>query len=55
MEHGGVVMIIMFKFGDNPGQVSFAKHAGPFQWPAWLYSIFKNRSCQGLSPNACHD
>ncbi len=27
----------------------FAKHAGPFQWPAWLDSVFKNRSCQGLS------
>jgi hypothetical protein len=40
-----------FKFGDNPRQVSLAKHAGPFQWPAWLYSVFKNRSCQGLSPN----
>ncbi len=25
--------------------------AGPFQWPAWLYIVFKNRSCQGLSPN----
>ncbi len=25
--------------------------AGPFQWPAWLYSVSKNRSCQGLSPN----
>ncbi len=24
-----------FKFDDNPGQVPLAKHAGPFQWPAW--------------------
>jgi hypothetical protein len=23
-----------FKFGDNPGKVSLAKHAEPFQWPA---------------------
>jgi hypothetical protein len=38
----------LFKFDDNPGQVPFAKHAGPFQWPAWLYSVSKNRSCQGL-------
>ncbi len=30
-----------FKFGDNPGQVPLAKHAGPFQQPAWLYSVFK--------------
>jgi hypothetical protein len=30
-----------FKFGDNPGQVSFAKHAGPFQRPAWLHSFSK--------------
>jgi hypothetical protein len=44
-----------FKFGDNPGQISFAKHAGPFQQPAWLYSVFKNQSCQGLSPNPCRD
>jgi hypothetical protein len=38
----------LFKFDDNPGQVPFAKHAGPFQWPAWLYSVSKNQSCQGL-------
>jgi hypothetical protein len=47
----GLVRLSTFKFGDNPGQVSFAKHAGPFQWPARLYSVIKNRSCQGLSPN----
>ncbi len=39
----------------TPGQVPFAKHAGPFQWPAWLYSVFKNKSCQGLSPNPCRN
>ncbi len=44
-----------FKFGDNPRQVSLAKHAGPFQWPALLYSVFKNRSFQGLSSNPCRD
>ncbi len=44
-----------FKFKDNPRQVPLAKHAGPFQWPAWLYSVFKNRSCQGLSPNPRRD
>jgi hypothetical protein len=37
-----------FEFGDNPGQVSPAKHAGLFQRPAWLYSIFKIQSCQGF-------
>jgi hypothetical protein len=42
-----------FKFGDNHGQVSSAKLAGPVQWPAWLYSVFQNGSCQGLSPNPC--
>jgi hypothetical protein len=31
----------LFKFGDNSGQVALAKHAGPFQWTAWLYSVFK--------------
>ncbi len=45
----------LFKLGDNPGKVSFAKHSGPFQQPAWLYSVLKNRSCQGLSPNPCCD
>ncbi len=43
------------QFGDNSGQVSFAKHARPFQWLAWLHSAFKNRSCQGLSPNPCSE
>ncbi len=43
------------KFDDNPRKVSFAKHARPFQWLAWLHSVFKNRSCQGLSPNPCSD
>jgi hypothetical protein len=23
-------------------EVSLAKHTGPFQWPPWLYSVFKN-------------
>ncbi len=41
------------QFGDNPGQVPFAKHARPFQWLAWLQRFFKNRSCQGISPNPC--
>jgi hypothetical protein len=44
---------LLFKFGDNPGQVSFAKHAGPYQQLAWLHSFFKIQSCQGLSPNPC--
>jgi hypothetical protein len=44
-----------FKFSDNPGQVSYTKHAGPFQWPAWLHSLLKNRSCHGLSPNPSCD
>jgi hypothetical protein len=43
--------LLPFKFGDNPGQVSIAKHAGSFQRLAWLNSVFKNQSCQGLSPN----
>jgi hypothetical protein len=29
------------QFGDNPGQVPFAKHARPFQWLAWLQRFFK--------------
>jgi hypothetical protein len=33
----------------TPGQVSFAKHAGPFQWPEWLYSDFKINLVKG-----CH-
>jgi hypothetical protein len=28
------------QFGDNPGQVSFAKHARPFQRLAWLQRFF---------------
>ncbi len=43
------------QFGDNPGQVSFAKHARPFQRLACLHSVLKNRSCQGLSPNPCRN
>jgi hypothetical protein len=45
----------LFKFGDNPRQVPLSKHAGPFQWPEWLFSVFKNRSCQGLSPTPVGD
>jgi hypothetical protein len=30
------------KFGDNPRQVSFAKHARPFQQSTWLHNFFKN-------------
>jgi hypothetical protein len=41
------------KFGDNPGQVPLAQHARPFQRLAWSQRFFKNRSCQGLSPNPC--
>jgi hypothetical protein len=44
--------LLPYKFDDNPGQVSFAKHARPFQRLAWLHSVFKNRSCQGLSPKS---
>jgi hypothetical protein len=29
------------KFGDNPGQVPFAKQAGPFKWFAWLQRFLK--------------
>jgi hypothetical protein len=29
-----------FKFGDNPGQVSFTKHARPFQRSALLHNVF---------------
>jgi hypothetical protein len=31
-----------FKFGDNPRQVSFTKHARPFQWSTRLHNFFKN-------------
>ncbi len=44
-----------FKFGDNPWQVSFTKHARPFQQSTRLHNFLKNRSCQGLSPNPCRD
>jgi hypothetical protein len=42
-----------FKFGDNLRQVSFTKHARPFQWSTRLHNFFKNGSCQGLSSNLC--
>jgi hypothetical protein len=29
------------QFGDNPGQVSFTKHARPFQQVAWLHNVLK--------------
>jgi hypothetical protein len=31
-----------FKFGDNPGQVSFTKYARPFQRFTRLHNFFKN-------------
>jgi hypothetical protein len=39
-DRGGLV--VPSQFGDNPGQISFAKHARPFQQLAWLHNIFKN-------------
>ncbi len=47
--------LLPFKFGDNPRQVSFAKHARRFQQSAQLHKFFKNWSCQGLSPNPSRD
>ncbi len=47
--------LLLFKFGDNPRQVSFIKHARPFQWSTPLRSFFKNLSCQRLSPNSRRD
>jgi hypothetical protein len=32
----------LFKSGDNPRQVSFAKHARPFQWSTRLHNFFQN-------------
>jgi hypothetical protein len=31
----------LFKFGDNPRQISFAKHARPLQWSTRLHNFFK--------------
>ncbi len=34
--------LLLPQFGDNPGQVSFVKHAKPLQRLAWLYSVLRN-------------
>jgi hypothetical protein len=38
------------QFGDNPGQVLFAEHAGPFKWFAWLQRFFQNTCCSHGHP-----